>query len=73
MDIEASDLIVGLLMAALGLIGLFLASGARDIEMSVFGLALAGWSVVFVFGLIRRHFDRTDAARAVVKHGGGHE
>ena len=33
MDIEASDLIVGLLMTAMGLVGLFLASGAHDDEM----------------------------------------
>jgi len=74
MDIEASDLIVGLLTAALGLIGLFLASGAHDDEMYVFGLSLAGFAVVFVFGLIRRHFDRADAARvAVHARGGRHE
>ena len=69
MDIEASDLIVGLVMAALGLVGLFLASGANDNEMYVFGLALAGWAVVFVFGLMHRHFDRIDAART---RGGRH-
>ena len=75
MDIEASDLIVGLLMAALGLIGLFLASGAHDSEMYVFGLTLAVWAVVFIFGLIRRHFDRIDAARAAVvpAQGGRHD
>ena len=38
MDIEPSDLIVGLLMAALGLTGLILASGAMDDGMYVFGL-----------------------------------
>ena len=72
MDIEASDLLVGLLMAACGLIGLFLASGAHDIDMSVFGLILAGWAVVFELGLIRRHYDRIDAALAVAR-GGRHE
>jgi hypothetical protein len=73
MDIEASDLIVGLLMAALGLIGLLLASGAHDDEMYVFGLSMAGWAVLFVFGLMRRHFDRTDAAHAAARaHGGRH-
>lgn len=66
MDIEASDLIVGLLVAAFGLIGLFLSSGAHDIEMYVFGLSLAGWALAFTFGLIRRHFDRADAARVAV-------
>jgi hypothetical protein len=74
MDIEASDLIVGLLMAALGLIGLLLASGAQDDEMYVFGLSMAGWAIVFVFGLMRRHFDRADAAHVAVRtRGARHE
>ena len=63
MDIEPSDLIVGLLMAALGLAGLILASGAMDDEMYVFGLSLFGFACVFDFGLLRRHFDRMEARR----------
>ena len=64
MNIEPSDLIVGLLMTAFGLIGLILASGAYDAEMYVFGFSLFGFACVFVAGLVRRHFDRLDAARA---------
>jgi hypothetical protein len=64
MDIEPSDLIVGVLMAALGLTGLILASGALDDEMYVFGLSLFGFACVFVLGLVRRHFDKLEAARA---------
>ena len=63
MDIEASDLIVGLLMAAFGLVGLILASGAMDDEMYVFGLSLFGFAWLFEFGLIRRHFDKLEANR----------
>ncbi len=63
MDIEPSDLIVGLLMAALGLIGLILASGAMDDGMYVFGFSLFGFACVFEFGLVRRHFDRLEARR----------
>jgi hypothetical protein len=63
MDIEPSDLIVGLLMAALGLTGLILASGAMDDGMYVFGLSLFGFACVFEFGLVRRHFDRLEARR----------
>jgi len=66
MDIELSDLIVGLLMTVFGLLGLILAAGATDIEIYVFGLSLAGFAVVFVIGLIRRHYDKQDARR----HGG---
>lgn len=72
MNVEASDLVTGLLMAVLGLLGLLLASGAHDDEMYLFGLSLAGFATVFVFGLIRRHYDREDAARAAVR-GRGHE
>ena len=64
MDIDPSDLIVGLLMTAFGLIGLILASGAMDNEMYMFGLSLFGFAGVFEFGLIRRHFDRQDAVGA---------
>jgi hypothetical protein len=63
MDIEPSDLIVGLLMAALGLTGLILASGAMDDGMYVFGFSLFGFACVFEFGLVRRHFDRLEARR----------
>ncbi len=60
MDIEASDLIVGIMVSVFGLVGLILASGATDNEMYVFGLSLAGFAVVFVIGLIRRHYDKAD-------------
>lgn len=63
MATDPSDLIVGLLMTALGLIGLLLASGAMDDAMYVFGLALFGFACVFDLGLLRRHFDRQEALR----------
>ena len=63
MDIDPGDLIIGLMMTAFGLIGLILASGAMDDGMYVFGLSLFGFACVFVLGLLRRHFDRLDAAR----------
>ena len=65
MGIEPSDFIVGLLMAAFGLIGLILASGAMDDGMFVFGLSLFGFACVFDFGLLRRHFDKWEAGRRV--------
>ena len=66
MSIEVSYLIVGILVTILGLIGLVLASGATDDEIYVFGLSLAGFAVVFVIGLIRRHYDK----QAALKQGG---
>ena len=53
----------GVLVAVLGLVGLFLAAGALDDEISIFGFGLAGFAVVFDLGLIRAHFDRRDAAK----------
>ncbi len=67
MEVSVSDLIVGLMMAVFGLIGLFLVAGAADAEMSVFGLSLTGLAVCFDFGLIRRHFDRRDAVLAAAR------
>ncbi|HET6184299.1 MAG TPA: hypothetical protein VFA03_11985 [Acetobacteraceae bacterium] len=64
MDIKPSDLAVGLMWVVFGLAGLFLAAGARDNEMYVFGLSLAGLAVAFDAGLIRRHFNEVDAAAA---------
>ncbi len=70
MESNVSDLIVGLMMAVFGLIGLFLVAGAADAEMYVFGLALCAFAVVFDFGLIKRHFDRRrrESAAAAREH-----
>ena len=38
MESNVSDLVVGLMMAVFGLIGLFLVAGAADVEMYIFGL-----------------------------------
>jgi hypothetical protein len=66
MESNVGDLVVGLMMAVFGLIGLFLVAGAADNEMYVFGMSLAGFAVCFEFGLIRRHFDRQEARRPAV-------
>ncbi len=68
---QTGDLVVGLLVLVLGLTGLVLASGALDDAMYVFGLSLAGFAVVFDLGLVKRHFDRLDAARHAAA-GGSH-
>lgn len=67
MDFETGDVVVGLMVAALGLLGLLLAARAWDNEMYLFGLVLAGFAVVFDFGILRRHYDRSDAARAAAQ------
>ena len=40
-----------------GLVGLFLAAGAADRGIYVFGLAVAGFAVFYVFALIKQRFD----------------
>jgi hypothetical protein len=64
MDFETGDIVVGLMVVVLGLLGLLVAARAWDNEMYLFGLTLAGFAVAFDFGILRRHFDRADAARA---------
>lgn len=74
MDTDWSEIIVGLMMAVFGLIGLFLIAGAIDDEMYVFGMSLTAFAICFDFGLLKAHFDRLDRARAVQRgqtHGGG--
>jgi hypothetical protein len=68
---KASDVVIGVLMACLGLIGLYAAAGALDIEMSIFGWSLTVFAAVFVVGLIKRHYDEADAALAAARHGSG--
>ncbi|MFZ5790564.1 MAG: hypothetical protein ACOY3L_07690 [Pseudomonadota bacterium] len=46
--------IVGGLIAILGLVGLFLAAGAKDGGIYLFGLLLFLFAVLFDFGLIKR-------------------
>lgn len=72
MDTDSSEIIIGLMVAVFGLIGLFLIAGAADIEMYVFGVSLTIFAVCFDFGLIKRHFDRLDHARHRAPHGGSH-
>ena len=67
METNMSDLIVGLMMAVFGLIGLFLVAGSADAEMYVFGIALTGFAIVFDFGLLKRYYDRRDEARAAAR------
>ncbi|HVM80292.1 MAG TPA: hypothetical protein VMU06_14810 [Stellaceae bacterium] len=55
--------ILGLVLAFLGIVGLFLASGAYDIGMYFFGLALFAFAVLFNFWLVKKHFDAEERAK----------
>lgn len=68
MRVQASDIIVGLMVAIFGVVGLVLASRAWDIEMTIFGFSLAGFAVLFILGQIRRHFNTLENARVEVDH-----
>jgi len=37
----------------IGLLGLFLASRASDLGFEIFGLALAGFAIVYIFTMLR--------------------
>ncbi|MFO0291836.1 MAG: hypothetical protein ACK51F_00685 [Rhodospirillales bacterium] len=58
-----SSWVVGVFVGALGLIGLFLASGAHDGAIYGFGIAVFVFSVLFVFMLVKRGFDAAEDAR----------
>src|SRR3954451_15961659 len=64
---HVSDLVVGLMMAAFGLLGLLLDAGADDAEMYIFWLALCVFAVLFDFGLIKSRFDRRDSIAATAR------
>lgn len=67
MGIEIGDLIVGLLMIAFSLTGMFLATGVYGNELYIFGLSAVGWGAVFVFCLLRRHLSRREIARLTLR------
>ncbi|MGD9741070.1 MAG: hypothetical protein AB7V53_00415 [Dongiaceae bacterium] len=49
--------IAGGAVAILGVIGLFLAAGAADRGIYLFGLALFAFAILYVFALIKQAFD----------------
>lgn len=67
MENNVSDLVVGLMIAVFGLVGLFLVAGAADAEMYIFGIASSGFAILFDLGLIKRYHDRRDEARAAAR------
>jgi hypothetical protein len=58
-----SSWVMGVFVGLLGLVGLVLASGARDGAVYGFGIGVFIFAVLFVFLLIKRGYDATDAAR----------
>ncbi len=56
-----SHWIMGVLAGLSGLIGLFMASGARDAGVFWFGLSLAAFGVLFCWWMIKTAYDEADA------------
>ncbi len=54
--------IFGLLAGLCGLLGAVLAAHALDVGMFTFGLGLIAFAVVYVFWLIKDHFDQRERA-----------
>jgi 4-amino-4-deoxy-L-arabinose transferase-like glycosyltransferase len=52
-----SHWIMGLFVGLLGLVGLFMASAARDFGILAFGLGLALFAVLFCWWMIKIAFD----------------
>ena len=64
---EAADLVVGVMMVPMGLLGLLMAARAVDTEFYIFGLSLVAFAALFGFSLIKRHYDAADAAIALAR------
>ncbi|MBW8269099.1 hypothetical protein [Caldovatus aquaticus] len=47
----------------IALVGLFAAAAARQDGMSLFGLGLFAFGVLFAYGIVKRVFDAAEAAR----------
>lgn len=58
-----SHWIMGILAALFGLVGLFMAGGARDIGILSFGLALALFGVLFCWWMIKTAWDEAEERR----------
>jgi hypothetical protein len=64
MTILPASWIVGVAVAALGLLGLSMAAHGTDIGVELFGSLLSIFAVLFVFWLIKRSYDAHERQRA---------
>ena len=55
-----SHWIMGTLAAISALVGLFMASGARDFGIAFFGIALMIWGVLFCWWMIKTAYDEAE-------------
>lgn len=57
-----SHWILGIFASLCALLGLFMAAGARDIGITLFGLALFGGGVLFAWWMIKTAYDEAEAS-----------
>ena len=57
-----SHWIMGILAGLLALVGLFMASGARDVGILIFGLGLFLVGVLFAWWMIKTAYDEAERA-----------
>lgn len=71
---KVGDIVVGVFVALLGLVGLVLAAGALDQEIYVFGLSLVAFAGAFDWGLALKVIRKMEAERAdaLLAGDGGH-
>jgi uncharacterized membrane protein (DUF4010 family) len=55
-----SNWIFGIMAGLFGLIGLFMAAGAHDIGITIFGYALMVFAVLFCWFMIKTAFDQAE-------------
>jgi hypothetical protein len=53
-----SSVIIGAIMALVGILGAYLSSRAIDIGMATYGIGLVVFAIFFGFWLIKDHFDQ---------------
>jgi hypothetical protein len=51
------------LVGAIGVFGLFVAANAHDRGIYIFGLGLAAFAIIYIFGQMKQGFDARDCAR----------
>ena len=62
--VSPGDIVVGVFVAALGMVGLVMAAGALDQEIYIFGLSLFAFTAAFNWGQVLKGFRRGEALQA---------
>ena len=58
---NAGSLIAMVLVTLVGMLGLYAAANAVDSGITLFGMVLAAFAVLFDFWMIKKHFDEAES------------